>query len=124
MDDSSSQIPALQNARIEPSVRGYNTWRRRVVRVVVSFLFVVAIFASIVLLTPALGQWKERMLAKLSLFLCGILPPLWFWCEYCFIWWTATDGHRPPFEQFKYGHEVGRNLWLAFVGVLLALYFK
>ncbi len=85
---------------------------------------VLGIIATVIMVWPALAQWHDRLLAKLSLIFCAVLPPAWFWFEYCIIWWTAPDANRPRFEEFKYGHEVGRNLWLAFVGVLLALYFK
>jgi hypothetical protein len=38
------------------------------------------------------------------------------------IWKGA--GIPDTFEQFKYGQEVSRNIWLAFVALLAGLYFK
>jgi hypothetical protein len=50
-----------------------------------------------------------------------IVPPLWFWWEYIFIYRSAKDPEA--FEKFKYGQEVSRNLWLGISAALTLLYF-
>ena len=106
-----------------PSIKGYNSWRRNTVLVVFYFLVILGILALIVMLYPSLAECSNKKLAKLSLVCCGILPPLWFWFEYNYIWWRAPEDKRPKFNEFKYGHDLARNLWLSFYAVLLILYF-
>jgi len=102
----------------------YERWRRRCVAGVGDFLMLVGIGAGVVMFNPSLAQLDERFWAKLSLMLCGILPPVWFWIEYHYIWLTAPKHKRPEIEVFKYGQQLSRNIWLAFSALLLALYFK
>lgn len=87
-------------------------------------LILIGAFAGVIMLSPNLARQSDHLPAKISLGLCGLLPPVWFWLEYCFIWLHAPDDERPSFEHFKYGQELGRNIWLAYMSVLLALYFK
>ncbi len=48
-----------------------------------------------------------------------ILPPLWFWVE----WSYLSSGLLPcRLEDVKHGHEVGRNVWLALVALLIAIF--
>jgi hypothetical protein len=59
-----------------------------------------------------------------AIVLCAwiVLPPLWFWCEYFFIW-DRQSGYRPSLEEFKYGQDVASKIWLGLVTALLILYF-
>jgi len=102
----------------------YDPWRRRCVAGVGDILMLVGVGAGIVMLNPSLAQQKERLWAKLFLIFCGILPPIWFWIEYHYIWLTAPENKRPDFEVFKHGQQLSRNIWLAYSAILLALYFK
>ena len=107
-----------------PSIKGYNPWRIIMVHSVVVIFSAFMIFSLLIMLKTSWGLWHNRILAKLALIFSGIIPPVWFWVEYCLIWWRAPKDKRPKFEEFKYGHDLGRNLWLAFFAVILALYFK
>jgi hypothetical protein len=102
----------------------YDRTRGRCAATGTGVLIVIGVLAAFVMLLPSLGQWHDRLLAKLSLLLSGLLPPVWFWAEYLFIWRPAPYGKRPAFEHLKYGQELGRNVWLAFTAILLAIYFK
>lgn len=102
----------------------YEPWRRRTIFGATCILVIVGISAGLVILLPQLGQWNGRILSKLSLFCSAVLPPIWFWCEFTVIWSTAPENERPRFEYFRYGQEISRNVWLAYVAVLLALYFR
>jgi hypothetical protein len=62
--------------------------------------------------------------ASYFLILWTVLPPVWFWVENHMIWQTANPDERGDFETFKHSQELSRNIWLAFVGILIALYFK
>jgi len=51
-----------------------------------------------------------------------IIPPLWLWFEFCFLF---KDGKAPfsnDFEKFKYGQELTKNLWLSISALLLLVY--
>jgi len=55
-----------------------------------------------------------------------ILPPVWFWIDYFFIYLRNHKmGAQPPpdIDLFKYGQDVSSKIWLAVSTVLLALYF-
>tara|TARA_B100000315_G_scaffold255670_1_gene299648 strand:- start:18402 stop:18794 length:393 start_codon:yes stop_codon:yes gene_type:complete len=63
--------------------------------------------------------------AKNALIIWAVVPPLWFWFDYFFIWKTENLKDDPiALEKFKYGQSVSRNVWLAFVVLLAAFYFK
>ncbi len=52
-----------------------------------------------------------------------IVPPLWLWFEFCFLF---KDGKAPfsnDFEKFKYGQDLTKNLWLSISTLLLLAYF-
>jgi hypothetical protein len=63
-----------------------------------------------------------------ALLIWGLFPPLVFWAEYHWCWLPsqtkplADPERRASFEEFKYSHEVGRNIWLAVVAGLVVLY--
>ena len=83
------------------------------------------LFALIVIILPVkISQAHDKLWPKLALLFSAVAPPGWHWYEYIYIWREAKIGKRPTYEQFKYAQQVGRNLWLALVGVLLAIYFK
>jgi hypothetical protein len=48
-----------------------------------------------------------------------LLPPVWFWCEYVFLY----PYYGQKLEEFKYRQVVASKIWLATVSVLLILYF-
>lgn len=102
----------------------YEPWRRRCVITAGSILIVIGVLAVLIMLIPALANWKNQIPAKLALVFTALLPPLWFWVEYIYIWQKAPTDKRPDFEEFQYGQTVSLNLWLAFVGLIVALYFQ
>ena len=66
--------------------------------------------------------------ALYALILWAALPPAWFWFEYYCVWKpenpVGSAGSEKAFDRFKYGQEVSRNIWLAFVALLAGFYFK
>ena len=76
------------------------------------------------LVTHPQADCKAKSIARVLLVLWTIIPPAWFWAEYQLIWQTADEDKRGDFDKFKHSQELSRNIWLAFVGLLLALYFK
>jgi len=52
-----------------------------------------------------------------------LLPPIWFWVEYFFIYKNLDSEVRPELGQFKYGQQLSAKIWLAVVSLLTALYF-
>jgi hypothetical protein len=48
-----------------------------------------------------------------------LVPPLWFWIE----WMYLTRGMTPEqLEDIKHTHDLSRNIWLALLAVLIALF--
>lgn len=55
-----------------------------------------------------------------------IIPPMWFWLDYFFIYLRNHKmGDEPPpdIDLFKYGHDISSKIWIAVSTALLALYF-
>lgn len=102
----------------------YVPWRSRCIVIVSTTLFSLGILSVLVLVRAEFINQNQQLLAKLALIYSAIFPPIWFWVEYCIIWNGASDAQRPMLEEFKYGQEVSRNIWLAFVGLVAALYFQ
>jgi hypothetical protein len=75
------------------------------------------------MIIPSFGD-RNELFVRVILVVAAILPPVHLWFEYNFIWRTAKEDKRPPFDQYKYAQETAKNMWLAFVAVLIALYFK
>jgi membrane protease YdiL (CAAX protease family) len=101
-----------------------NLW---IIRITSFLLFLIGFIIVLIMTVPSWAQWANqynRLPAKICLIITALLPPFLFWMEYCFMWRNAKREERPNLEDFKYGQEVGRNTWLAFVGLILALYFK
>lgn len=100
---------------------------QQIITTATSVLFLTGFIIILIMTIPSWAEWAKqynRLPAKICLLITAILPPLWLWIEFCFIWRNADKDKRPTLEDFKYGQEVGRNIWLAFVGLTLALYFK
>ena len=54
-----------------------------------------------------------------------IVPPMYFWFDYFVLWHLEKQTDSSQFAdltEFKHGQELSRNLWLAIVAVLAALY--
>jgi hypothetical protein len=52
-----------------------------------------------------------------------IVPPLWLWYEFCFLYESGKTPFSKDFEKFKYGQELSKNLWLSITAILVLLYF-
>jgi hypothetical protein len=53
-----------------------------------------------------------------------LLPPMWFWYEYTFLFpkaYPRADGDK--LVSFKYQQDLSSRIWLAVVSVLVILYF-
>ena len=54
-----------------------------------------------------------------------IVPPMYFWFDYFVLWHLERKRGSSQFAdlpEFKHGQELSRNLWLAIVAVLAAIY--
>ena len=76
---------------------------------------------------PKSGEpWDWTKIAQVIVAIAWtVLPPIWFWYEYFFIYRKGhADGTQPPdFDMFKYGQDVSAKIWLAVVAALFVLYF-
>ena len=53
------------------------------------------------------------------------VPPMYFWFDYFVLWHLEKKRGSSQFvdlAEFKHGQELSRNLWLAIVAVLAAIY--
>jgi hypothetical protein len=64
---------------------------------------------------------KEARWARTALVLWAVVPPFYFWFEYFVLW---KPNRTITLDEIKYDQEVCRNIWLAFVALIAALYFK
>jgi hypothetical protein len=106
------------------SYTGGSTRRNAVVAITgwvsaILFIFTVGFLLKGDNADPVAKLWAARFPI-----LWAVYPPTWFWIDYHMVYLTANPTQRPALEQFKYSQEVSRNIWLALVGVLLAVYFK
>ena len=67
-------------------------------------------------------DWPKRV-KRLLIGLWIIIPPLWLWVEYCFLFPNGLTPFAGDFEAFKYGQELSKDLWLSISVVLTLLYF-
>lgn len=91
-----------------------------VVAWIAAILFVVTVRF---LVCPPPTEKTAKATAQVFLVLWTVVPPVWFWIEYRLLWGHAEPNNRRNLEEFKHGQEVSRNIWLAFVAILAALYF-
>lgn len=53
-----------------------------------------------------------------------LLPPIWFWYEYIFLFHEAyPSADKDKLDSFKYQQDLSSKIWLVAVSVLLILYF-
>jgi len=86
------------------------------------FTVVSAILALVTVLLPVFRPKMCDDTKGMILAIWLIIPPLWFWWEYIFIYRSAVKPEE--FEKFKYGQDVSRNLWVGISAALALLYFK
>jgi hypothetical protein len=80
---------------------------------------IVAIGLLLITLFVCVGAWnnKDPRGGYVMGAVWAIIPPLWFWYEYFYIY--LPHGDPKTFEQFKYGQQVSVAIW---AGVALALF--
>jgi hypothetical protein len=93
----------------------------------ISWVSGIVAVASIVLglfgFTERFDRRSDLKLAQAGVLLIWIvIPPLWFWFEYYFLY-KKLGPSRPSMDEYKYGVEVSSKIWLALVSALLIMYF-
>ena len=58
----------------------------------------------------------------LILTLWVVLPPVWFWYEYFFVYKPKPYAGE-DWDRFKYAQDQAEKIWLALLVALLGLYF-
>jgi hypothetical protein len=77
-------------------------------------------------ITPGKPWPKIKIAQALVLIAWTVLPPIYFWFEYWFVYLgDHRPGHKTPddLELFKYGQELSARMWLAATSCVLILYF-
>jgi len=74
---------------------------------------------------PQAGPWPQIKIVEAIILVCWTLvPPIWFWFEYFFIYKPPRDSApRPDFDSFKYAQDISAKIWISAVSALLILYF-
>lgn len=70
---------------------------------------------------PPLFYWMVFLAA-----FWAIVPPVWFWIEYYYIYLLAPEDKRGSFEGFKYGQQLATAIWAAILvmqGLVLSALF-
>jgi hypothetical protein len=80
------------------------------------FLLLISVIGAI------FGNWSDGIKKGLLGFWI-IVPPLWLWFEFCFLFDNGKTPFSNNFEKFKYGQELTKNLWLSISALLLLVYF-
>jgi hypothetical protein len=84
---------------------------------------VLAIFSVIVAASSTLWpkEWEKgkKIAGRVIVGLWVLGPPIWFWVDWYYL--TAGMG-KERLEYISHLHDVGRNIWLALVVVLAALF--
>lgn len=81
---------------------------------------ILLLFISVV--GSILFHWNDGIKKALLAFWI-IIPPLWLWFEFCFLYELKKTPFSEDFEKFKYGQELSKNLWLSISAILIILYF-
>lgn len=87
---------------------------------VVSWVSLLALIVTVIEFR-LLRKQKDRTGAARLLVFWTIVPPLWFWIEYHWIW-KSLPSVEQHLERFVHSQECSRNIWLGIVGLLAALY--
>ena len=99
-------------------------WRNWIV-VAVGVLGAAGACYTVYLMFDSPIEAEKPVWARNALIYWTVLPPLWFWAEYWLLWRSDVRSHADgALERLKYAQELGRNVWLAFVALLAAFYFK
>ena len=99
-------------------------WKNRLVLIVGAVATAIAILTIGGILCTRADAVRPGW-AKLALTFWAVFPPLCFWAEYWLLWRHDECATIPrELERFKLAQELGRNIWIAFVVLLGAFYFK
>jgi hypothetical protein len=77
-----------------------------------------ALVCTILLALRAWRLGEVEVIYSLAV-LWTVLPPIWFWFEFFFLY--QTSGEKDGFEAFKYGQQVSIAIWAAVTLSLVAI---
>jgi hypothetical protein len=67
---------------------------------------------------------RTKLAQVIVVFLWTIVPPMWFWIEYNWLFKPAYSlADKDRFDGFKYQQDLSSKIWIAAVSGLLMLYF-
>jgi hypothetical protein len=72
-------------------------------------------------------SWPHVKVAQVFMLIAWtMIPPIWFWYEYWFIYLKDYHSDRivpENFELFKYGQDVSAKIWLSIVSSAFVIFF-
>ncbi|MDX2097648.1 MAG: hypothetical protein SFW36_07710 [Leptolyngbyaceae cyanobacterium bins.59] len=74
------------------------------------------------IVSALLFSWSEALKKALLVFWI-VVPPLWLWFEFCYLYERGITPFPNDFEKYKYSQELSKNLWIAISAILLFIYF-
>jgi hypothetical protein len=95
-------------------------WMKWIVGIVATILMLKSLY--IAKYEFGVGFSKEdpvKMLQAKILCFWILVPPIWFWFEYYFLYTEGKNG----MEELKHGQDQSAKVWLALITVLFGLYF-
>jgi hypothetical protein len=93
----------------------------RSIAVVSAIISIILVVVSAVFALNSLGWQGVTGLAwnKIIVGLWVIIPPIWFWLEWTFFSFGLS---RDELEDLKHSQELSRNIWVAVVVLLTAIF--
>lgn len=86
------------------------------------FAKVVIVLLLFSVVSANLFGWAEEI-KKILIGFWLIVPPLWLWYEFCFLYELGVTPFPNDFDKYKHSNELTKNLWLAISTVLVLIYF-
>ena len=86
------------------------------------FLRATIILLLISVVSAILFDWSDNIKKTLMGFWI-VVPPLWLWFEFCYLYEKGITPFPNDFQKYKYSQELSKNLWLAISAILLLVYF-
>ena len=84
---------------------------------------IIGFLAGIAAIVSFILAGTPEIVRKIILALWIVLPPTWFFWEYCFLTDEEDKMDDKKFSRLKYSQDLASKIWAAIATVLAALYF-
>ncbi len=121
--DSSKQKRLTEQERLEKKQERYPKWQKAA-----GILAVIGLLGSLGLARFGWGQKVDsggvKKLQVYVLVAWTLVPPIWFWFEYIFLFRGAfPNADKDKLDSLKTQQDLSSKIWIAAASILLILYF-